>query len=70
MAKEIVIAVNGVTRLPIDIARDFVREQSVGEWSDEIIEKDAAKIAEIMKAYAQFYNPYNMNKTASIEYEG
>lgn len=37
-------------RAPIDIAREFVREQSEGEWDDATIEKDAIKLAAIIQA--------------------
>lgn len=35
-------------RAAIDIAREFVREQSDGEWGDDLIERDAQELAEII----------------------
>lgn len=44
-------------RAPIDIARDFVREQSCGEWGDELIEQDAIKLAAIIQAERDAITP-------------
>lgn len=55
-AAGVVIMEAGYKRSPIDIARDFVREQSAGEWGDEVEEKDAQKIAELLIGYANSYS--------------
>lgn len=52
-AAGIVIKDGGYKRSPLDIAREFVREQSEGEWGDDLIERDAARLAELLAAYAR-----------------
>lgn len=47
------IVVGNERRAAIDIAREFVREQSEGEWDDETIERDAQQIADLMMAFAE-----------------
>lgn len=46
------IEVAGERRSAFDIARDFVREQSMGEWGDEQIDEDAVKLARLLQAFA------------------
>lgn len=36
-------------RAPKDIALEFVREQSSGEWDEKTINEDAEKLAEIIR---------------------
>lgn len=46
------IVVGNERRAAIDIAREFVREQSEGEWTEEQIKDDASRIADLMIAFA------------------
>lgn len=52
----VVIMEAGYKRAPIDIARDFVREQSASEWGDEVEEQDARKIADLLVGYANAFD--------------
>ncbi len=52
-AAGVVVKDAGYKRSPMDIARDFVREQSCGEWGDKLVEEDAAKLAQLLVAYAR-----------------
>ena len=55
-AAGVVVKDGGYKRSPLDIARDFVREQSEGEWGDDLIERDAARLAELLSAYAHAWD--------------
>lgn len=55
-------------RAPIEVARDFVRQQSVGEWDDETIEQDAKALAKVLNAYGVAHVGINVPDLA-VEYE-
>jgi hypothetical protein len=69
MAKiEIVDA--GRVRHPIEIARDFVREQAAGEWDDKTIERDAKALARVLNTYGAVCTDLGHEPNVAVEYEG
>jgi hypothetical protein len=60
------IKVSGERRGAYDIARDFIREQSQGEWGDDQIEADADKLAKLLIGFARvFHKDYSPSPSAS-----
>jgi hypothetical protein len=69
MMAKIVIVEGGRVRAPIDIARDFVREQSVGEWDEETINRDAKALARLLNHYGAVYAGLGHEPSIVIEYD-
>lgn len=49
----IAILMDGQRRTAFDIARDFVQEQSMGEWGDDQVEEDARRLARLLLGFAE-----------------
>ncbi|SFF17120.1 hypothetical protein [Methylobacterium sp. yr596] len=49
--EDVIISVDGNPRAAIDVALDFVRRQSCGEWDDKQISDDATALARVLSAF-------------------